>query len=261
METLALVLAGALAGTLAGLLGVGGGALIVPVLVLFFERHGVDPNVATQAAIGTSLATIVFTAVSSIRAHQARGAIHWPAFWQLTPGIALGAVAGAVIAHWLPGSTLKVLFAIFALFIAAQMARGMTVESQRPLPSRAWMVVAGGVIGILSSLFGIGGGSISVPLLTWFSIPAVQAIATAAAIGLPIALFGTVSYVVAGWSVPGLPPSSLGYVVLSPFLGIVVASTMFAPLGARLAHRLSPTTLQRIFAAFLTIMALRLLIG
>jgi uncharacterized protein len=261
METLGLVLAGALAGTLAGLLGVGGGALIVPVLVLFFERHGVDPNVATQAAIGTSLATIVFTALSSIRAHQARKAIHWPAFWQLTPGIAVGAILGAVFAHWLPGRTLKVLFAIFALFIAAQMARGMTVKSQRPLPSRPSMVSAGGVIGLLSSLFGIGGGSISVPLLTWFSVPAVQAIATASAIGLPIAVFGTASYIVAGWNLPGLPPGSIGYVVLSPFFGIVVASTLFAPLGARLAHRLSPTTLQRIFAAFLTIMSIRLLVG
>lgn len=261
METLALVLAGALAGTLAGLLGVGGGALIVPVLVLFFERHGVDLNVAMQAAIGTSLATIVFTAMSSIRAHHMRGAIHWSAFWQLTPGIAVGAIAGAAVAHSLPGRTLKVLFAVFALFIAAQMARGMTVKSQRPLPPLPWMLAAGVVIGILSSLFGIGGGSISVPLLTWFSIPAVQAIATAAAIGLPIALFGTASYIVAGWNAPGLPPGSLGYVVLWPFLGIVVASTLFAPLGARLAHRLSPTTLQRIFAVFLTIIALRLLTG
>lgn len=261
METLALVLAGALAGTLAGLLGVGGGALIVPVLVLFFERHGVDPNVAMQAAIGTSLATIVFTAISSIRAHHARGAVHWVAFWRLTPGIAIGAVAGAVIAHWLSGRTLKILFAIFAFFIAAQMARGMTVKSQRPLPSPPWMLAAGTVIGILSSLFGIGGGSISVPLLTWFSVPPVQAIATASAIGLPIALFGTASYIVAGWNVSGLPPGSLGYVVLSPFLGIVVASTVFAPFGARLAHRLSPATLQRIFAAFLTIIALRLLLG
>ncbi len=260
METLALVLAGALAGTLAGLLGIGGGALIVPVLVLFFERHGVDPNVATQAAIGTSLATIVFTAMSSIRAHHLRGAIRWSVFWQLTPGIAVGAIAGAAIAHSLPGQTLKVLFAIFALLIAAQIARGMTVASQRPLPSPLWMVLAGGVIGILSSLFGIGGGSMSVPLLTWFSIPAVEAIATASAIGLPIALFGAASYIVAGWNAPGLPPGHLGYVVLWPFLGIVVASTVFAPLGARLAHRLSQTTLQRLFAAFLTVMAIQLLV-
>jgi uncharacterized membrane protein YfcA len=141
------------------------------------------------------------------------------------------------------------------------MARGMTVTSQRPLPQRPWILAAGGVIGILSSLFGIGGGSISVPLLTWFSVPAVEAIATASAIGLPIALFGTVTYIAAGWNVAGLPPGSLGYVVLSPFLGIVVASTVFAPLGARLAHRLAPTTLQRIFAVFLTIMALRMLIS
>lgn len=261
METLALILAGAAAGTLAGLLGVGGGALIVPVLAFFFEAHGVDANVVMQASLGTSLATIVFTAVSSIKVHHSRRAVRWSAFWQLTPGIAVGAMIGAVIAHLLPGKALKIMFAVFALFIAAQMARGMAVRSHRPLPSTPWMVAAGGVIGILSSLFGIGGGSISVPFLTWFSVPAVEAIATASAIGLPIAVFGTLSYVVAGWNTAGLPPGSIGYVVLPPFLGIVVASTVFAPLGARLAHRLSQTVLQRIFAVFLLVMALRLLFG
>lgn len=261
METFALILAGAAAGTLAGLLGIGGGALIVPVLAFFFERQGTDPDVVMQAAIGTSLATIVFTAVSSVRAHQARGAIRWNVFWQLAPGIVAGVIIGAVIAHWLPGKVLKIAFGIFALLVAAQMARGMTLASHRPLPSQPYMALSGGVIGVLSSLFGIGGGSLSVPFLTWFSVPAVQAIATSAAIGLPIAIVGTLSYIVMGWNVSGLPSGSVGYVVLAPFLGIVIASAIFAPLGVRLAHRLSQIVLRRIFAVFLTVMAIRLLLS
>jgi uncharacterized membrane protein YfcA len=261
MDTLVLILVGAVAGTLAGLLGIGGGAIIVPVLALLFEHQGVDPDVVMQAAIGTSLATIVFTAISSVRAHQARGAIRWPVFWQLTPGILVGALIGAAIAHWLPGKTLKMLFGVFLLLVAIQMARGMAVQSHRALPARRWMLLAGGGIGVLSSLFGIGGGSLSVPFLTWCSLSAVEAIATSAAIGLPIALAGTFGYVVMGTYATGLPPWSVGYVVLAPFAGVVVASVVFAPLGVRLAHRLPHVTLQRVFAIFLTALGLRLLLG
>lgn len=259
MDVAALILIGAIAGTLSGLLGIGGGAIIVPVLALIFEHQGVNPNVVMQAAIGTSLATIVFTALSSIRAHQARGAIHWPVFRQLTPGILIGALAGVAVAHFLPGNILKPLFAVFLLTVAFQMARGMAVRAHRTLPSRRWMAIAGASIGVLSSLFGVGGGSLSVPFLTWCSLRAVQAVATSAALGLPIALAGTVGYIVAGFQAPDLPPWSFGYVVLPPFAGVVVASTIFAPLGARLAHRLPQAVLQRLFAALLVVLGLRLL--
>lgn len=261
MDILALVLIGAVAGTLAGLLGIGGGAIIVPVLAVVFEHQGVGSGVLMQSAIGTSLATIVFTAVSSVRAHQKRGSIRWPVFWQLTPGIIIGALAGASIAHLLPGRVLKLLFGAFLLVIAIQMARPTMPKPNRPLPPIRWMTVAGGVIGTVSSLFGIGGASMSVPFLTWCSLRPVDAVGTAAAMGLPIAVAGTAAYVVTGWTAAGLPPLSLGYVALPAFGGIVVASTLCAPLGVRLAHKLRPATLRRLFAVLLVIFGLRLLFG
>lgn len=253
-----LVVAGALAGMFAGLLGIGGGAIIVPVLALFFEHQGANPDAVMQAAIGTSLATIVFTALASVRAHQARGAVRWSVFWQLTPGIVAGGFVGAAVAHRLPGHFLKTLFGVFLLLVALQMAIGKKPKSQRPPLATRWMWVAGGVIGALSSLFGIGGASISVPFLLWCSLPAVEAIGTAAAIGLPIALAGTIGYIVTGFYATGLPRWSIGYVVLPPFFGIVIASILSAPIGARIAHRLPQMTLQRIFAVFLVLLGLRL---
>src|ERR1051325_1123461 len=170
MDVAALIIVGAVAGTLAGLLGIGGGAIIVPVLALIFEHQGLNPDVIMQAAIGTSLATIVFTAISSVHAHQARGAIRWPVFWQLTPGILIGALIGAAVAHRLPGNVLKPLFGAFLFVVAMQMARGMAVHAHRALPKWHWMWLAGAGIGFLSSLFGVGGGSLSVPFLTWCSL-------------------------------------------------------------------------------------------
>ena len=261
MDILLLVLVGAIAGMLAGLFGIGGGVVIVPVLAFVFEHQGVATGALMQSAIGTSLATIVFTAISSIRAHHARGSIRWSVFRQLTPGILVGALAGGAIAHLLPSATLKTMFGVFLLFVAAQMAREMVASSTRQLPTRPWMVFAGAGIGALSSLFGIGGGAISVPFLTWRGLPPVQAVATAAAIGLPIASAGTLTYIVTGMQARDLPPLSLGYVVLPAFAGIVVASILFAPLGARLAHRLRPIVLRRLFAVLLAIFGLRMLLG
>ena len=259
MEILILLLVGAAAGVMAGLLGVGGGVIIVPALVFLFERQGVHPDVVVQAAIGTSLATIVFTAMSSIRAHQRRGAIRWPIFWQLTPGVLAGALFGAAIAHVLPGKTLKVLFGVFLLLVAFELARGGATAGHRQLPGRPMMLVAGAVIGSLSSLFGVGGGSISVPFLTWCSVPVVQAVATASAIGLPIAIAGTIGYILTGLQAEGLPPASIGYVMLLPLVVIAIASVLLAPLGAWIAHRLPQVILRRVFAVFLTLVGLRLL--
>lgn len=261
MDIVALVLIGAIAGTLSGLLGIGGGAIIVPVLAVVFERQGVASGALMQSAIGTSLATIVFTALSSIRAHQKRGSIRWPVFWQLAPGIVIGALVGASIAHWLPSNVLKVLFGVFLLVIAVQMAWPTLPTHGRSLPPQRWMIGAGGAIGVLSSLFGIGGASITVPFLTFCSLPPVEVVGTAAAMGLPIALSGTVGYILAGLNAADLAPFSLGYVVLPAFGGIVMASTLFAPLGARLAHKLRPIMLRRFFAVLLVAFGTRLLLG
>jgi uncharacterized membrane protein YfcA len=261
MEILTLIVMGGLAGVMAGLLGIGGGALIVPVLAFVFEAQRVNPDIIMQVALGTSMATIVFTALSSVLAHHRRGAVNWSIFRQITPGIVVGGFAGAAIVHVLASRTLRIMFVVFMFLLAIQMARGTmaTTAHRRRFPGAPVTSGVGVVIGVLSAFFGIGGGSMSVPFMTWNGVPARQAIATSAAIGFPIALSAAIGYIIAGWNVPGLPPWSLGYVALPAFAGIVVASTAAAPFGARLAHRLSETTLRRIFALFVAILGTRML--
>ena len=260
-EILTLILMGALAGVLAGLLGIGGGALIVPVLALFFQNQGVDPEVIMKTALGTSLATIIFTAASSVRAHHKRGAVRWQIVRRITPGIVLGSLLGAGVAAALPGRVLHAIFPVFMFLVAAQMLRptSATQAHRKELPGRVGVTGAGTAIGVLSAIFGIGGGSLSVPFMTWFSVPVRNAIATSSAIGFPIAVASTLGYVVAGWGVAGLPPWSIGYVNLPGFTGVVIASTLCAPFGAAIAHRISETALRRIFAAFLVVLGLRMM--
>lgn len=259
MELLILLVAGAAVGVIAGLLGIGGGALIVPVLAFLFERRGVTSDVLMQCAIGTSLATIVFTSMASMRAHHRRGGIRWPVFRQLAPGIVAGTLAGAVIADALSGAALKLLFGIFLIIVAIEMARGATTDARRALPGRVGMTAAGGVIGVLSALFGIGGGAISVPFMTWCSVRPREAVATAAACGFPIAVAGTLGYIISGMNETGLPPMSIGYVVLPAFGAITLGSVLFAPLGVSLAHRISERWLRRIFALLLVALGLRMM--
>jgi uncharacterized membrane protein YfcA len=262
VDIVTLVIMGGLAGMMAGLLGIGGGALIVPVLVIVFERQGVNPGIIMQLALGTSLATIVFTAISSILAHQKRGAVNWVIFRQIAPGIVVGTLLGSLVADALSSHVLRWMFVVFMFAVAAQMSRGtMVIAAHAKLPGRVGMSAAGSIIGVASALFGIGGGSLSVPFQTWCGVPAKQAVATSSAIGLPIALSGTVGFIAAGLGEPGLPAWSIGYVVLPAFAGVVTGSTLAAPFGARLAHRLSDATLRRVFAVFVTVLGLRMLWG
>jgi len=258
-ELLLLLGMGGLAGLMAGLLGIGGGIIIVPVLALVFQGQGVDHSVLMHVAIGTSLGTIVITSLSSIRAHHKRGAIDWQVFRHITPGILVGALLGSAIAKLLAGETLHLAFAIFMLLVAAQMARGNVAKPHRHLPGRTGMLVAGGVIGTISSLMGVGGGSMSVPFLTWCNMAVRNAVATSAAIGLPIAVGGAIGFLVSGWGVPERPLYSVGFINLPAFAGIVVASTLFAPLGARIAHTIPPATLKRVFAVFLAVLGMKML--
>ncbi|MFP5348451.1 MAG: sulfite exporter TauE/SafE family protein [Gammaproteobacteria bacterium] len=261
-DLLLLIVFGGIAGVMAGLLGIGGGLLIVPVLAILFERQGVSRDVLLQSAIGTSLATIVFTSLSSTLAHHRRNAVQWDLFRRFVPGVLIGGLVGAAVADSLPGRVLHYVVAVAILSVAVQFGfMPRAAPAQRPLPGRAALVSASGVIGALSTLVGIGGGSLTVPYLTWCSVPVKQAIATAAAIGFPIAVAGTVGYVVGGLNETGLPPYSVGYVVLPAFIGIVIASVLAAPLGAWLAHRLSETTLRRLFALFLAVLGMRMLFG
>lgn len=264
MEQLVVFLVtGALAGLLAGLFGIGGGMIIVPALVWLLPRQGVDAAVAVQVAIGTSLAVIAATSISSTLAHHRRGGVLWPLLWRFSPGLVTGAVAGAFIADLLPGETLKKIVGIGAILMALQMLldRQPAGGTDKPAPGTPELVGAGGVIGVLSSLIGIGGGSITVPYLTFRGIGMREAVGTAAACGVPVAWAGAVGFMLAGHDAAGLPPWSVGYVSLAGFLGIGGASVLTAPTGARLAHTLQPRLLKRIFAVFLVLIGVRMLTG
>jgi uncharacterized membrane protein YfcA len=261
MELLILLSMGALAGTLAGLLGIGGGVIIVPVLAMVFQHQGVAIDVLMHVSIGTSLATIVVTSLSSIRAHQKRGAIDWSVFRRITPGIIVGGFLGSVLADAIPGEELRVLFAIFMFLVATQMMIAGTPAPHRKLPPWPGMLTAGVVIGAVASLMGVGGGAMSVPFMTWCNVHIRQAVATSAAIGFPIAVAGAAGFMITGWGNELLPPWSAGYINLPAFTGIVVASILFAPLGAKLAHTIPPTLLKRIFAVLLYILGTRMLLA
>ncbi|MEQ6340344.1 MAG: sulfite exporter TauE/SafE family protein [Gammaproteobacteria bacterium] len=262
METLLLYLAtGAVAGVLAGLLGVGGGLIIVPALVFIFATQGVPDAIVMHMALGTSLATIVMTSISSVRAHHKRGAVLWQVVWRLTPGIVVGTLMGAMLADMLSGGVLKRIFGIFALLVALQMGLAAKPAPHRRLPGRSGMGLAGWIIGGVSAIVGIGGGSLTVPFLTWCKINIHNAVATSSACGLPIALAGSLGFVITGWNETALPAFSSGYIYWPAMASIATASVLFAPLGARLAHALPADTLKKFFAIFLALLGARMLVG
>lgn len=260
MELLLYLLLGAAAGVLAGLFGVGGGIIIVPVLVLSFTSHGIAPEILTHLAVGTSLATIVFTSINSTLEHHRRGAVRWPLFRWLTLGIVLGTVLGALTAAAIKGEWLQKIIGTFAVIIAIQLALDLKPRASRDVPGKPGLTAAGGVIGWASAIFGIGGGSLTVPFLVWRSVPMQQAVATSAACGLPIAIAGALSFIWTGWGNPQLPEWSLGFVYLPGLLGIALTSMFFARIGARLAHRLPPRLLKRLFALLLFSVGLSFLV-
>ena len=261
MDVLILLASGAVAGMFAGLLGIGGGIIIVPVLVMVFTAQGVSIDVLMHVAIGTSLATIVVTSLSSIRAHHKHKAIDWSVVRIITIGLFLGGLIGAVIAKLIPGENLKFIFSIFMFLIAAQMYFGNTTKAHRTLPNKPGMILAGSAIGTIASLMGVGGGSMSVPFFTWCNMSIRKAVATSSAVGFPIAVAGTIGFIFTGWSVIDLPVMSFGFVNLPAFFSIVVASVLSAPLGAWIAHRISPIILKRIFAGFLLILGVRMILS
>ena len=260
IEWLIYLVTGAFAGVLAGLLGVGGGLIIVPILALSFAAQGVAGDVQMHLAVGTSLATIIFTSLSSVYAHHRRGAVVWQAFRAMMPGIVLGALLGAMIARWLPTLSLRYLFGLFELFVGLQMLLSVKPAPHRGLPGNWGMSGAGAVIGTLSALVGVGGGTLTVPFLLWCNVAVKRAIATSAACGLPIAVAGTAGFVLSGWDNTQLPVWSSGYLYWPALFGVTTASVLLAPLGAKLAHRLPSAILKRIFSLLLLGLALRMLI-
>ncbi len=251
MEFLLYLLLGACAGVLAGLFGVGGGMIIVPVLVFSFAAQGFAPEVLTHLAVGTSLATIVFTSINSVIAHHKRGAVIWPVVGWMTLGILVGTVLGGLTAAAIQGPMLQKIIGAFAIAMAIQMGFNLRPRAAGAIPGRGALGAAGGLIGWASAIFGIGGGSLTVPFLVWRSVPMQQAVATSAAGGLPIALAGAASFMATGWSQPALPEWSLGFVYLPAMVGIAATSMFFARLGAHLAHRLPALVLRRLFALLL----------
>ncbi|MCY1277294.1 Sulfite exporter TauE/SafE [compost metagenome] len=260
MEFLLYLVLGACAGVLAGLFGVGGGMIIVPVLVFSFTAQGFDPGILTHLAVGTSLATIIFTSINSVREHHRRGAVRWPIFAWMAVGILLGAGLGSLTAAAIQGPMLQRIIGVFAILVALQMGLDLKPRASREVPGKPGLTLAGAVIGWASAIFGIGGGSLTVPFLTWRSVPIQQAVATSAACGLPIAAASALSFMVLGWNETHLPPWSLGFVYLPALVGIAVTSMFFARFGARLAHRLSPRLLKRLFALLLLAVGLNFLI-
>ncbi len=252
---------GAVAGVLAGLLGIGGGLVIVPMLVFCLTRQAIAPQAVMHIALGTSMASIMFTAVSSFMAHHKRGAVHWPAVRRIVPGILVGTFLGSCVAARLSTNFLKVFFVVFLYYVAFQMLSDKKPRPSRGLPGNTGMFGMGSVIGLVSSLVGIGGGTLSVPFLMWCNLAVHNAIGTSAAIGFPIAVAGTAGYVFNGLHAGGLPDLSLGYIYLPALAGIVAASVLTAPLGVRLAHRLPVAKLKRVFAVLLVIVGTRMLAG
>ncbi len=252
---------GAIAGLMAGLFGVGGGMIMVPALAIVLPAQGTAAAITMQVAVGTSLAVISATSISSMRRHHQHQAVLWPVVRAMAIGLIVGAVAGAFLADILPSRRLAQIVGIGALLTALQMWLDLRPRGHTAVPGAAGLATAGGVIGTLSSLIGIGGGSLTVPFLSWCSVPIRQAVGTAAACGVPIAWAGAAGFVMAGLGEPGRPDWSLGYVSLPGFLGIALAGVFTAPLGANLAHRLPPKVLKRSLAVLLTLIGLQMLLG
>lgn len=247
----AFLLLGAVVGFVAGLLGVGGGAIMVPVLTTLFAMLNFLPGQILHMALATSMASIILTSIASARSHQQHQAVLWPVVRLMSAGIVLGTFSATFIAARIPTLPLAIFFSVFMAYVAVQLLLNVKPKPSRQLPGAVGMTATGFGIGSISALVAIGGGSLTVPFLTWCNVRVQQAIGTSAAIGLPIALSGSIGYAVAGWHQVGLPPFSLGYIYLPAVLLISAVSFFTAPLGARLAHRLPVATLKKIFALLL----------
>lgn len=247
---LELALLGLCTGYLAGLLGIGGGMVMVPFLTMVLARQGYAETHVIQMAVATSLATICFTSLSSVRAHHQRGAVLWPVVRVLTPGILAGAFVGAQIAAAIPTRALALLFSVFVAFSATQMLRNRKPRPSRTLPGTGGMVGVGGLIGVVSALLGAGGAFLSVPFMVWCNVGLHQAVGTAAALGFPIALAGTLGYVWAGLQLPPMA-GTWGYLYLPGLVAISLMSVLVAPWGARTAHAMDVAPLKRVFAVLL----------
>ncbi len=251
---------GLFTGLFAGMLGIGGGLVMVPTLTMMFAAQaGFPPGEVLHMGLGTSMATILFTSLSSLHAHHRHGAVIWKVVIQITPGILLGTLLGTLFASSVPAKPLALFFTIFVCCVAVQMVLNLKPKAARQLPGSSGVFAVGAGIGAISALVAIGGGALTVPFLTWCNVRVQNAIGTSAAIGFPIAVGGTLGYIYNGLGHSDLPAWSLGFVHLPALAWLVPPSMLMAPLGARLAHRLPVLTLKRIFACVLIALASKML--
>lgn len=249
---LAYAVLGCVAGFAAGLLGIGGGMLLVPFLTALLTLQGLPLELVVHAAIATSMASILFTSMSSVRAHHQKGAVRWDLVFKFSPGIVVGGLlAGGAVFAALKTGWLALFFAIFVGYSAVQMLINRKPKASRQMPGLVGTSGAGAGIGFLSGLVGAGGGFASVPFMLWCNVAVHHAVATSAALGFPIALANTVGYIWSGWSIPDLPSGMFGYIYWPALLVLVAFSVVTAPIGAKVAHRLPVNTLKRVFAFLL----------
>lgn len=261
LETVvSLLAAGSIAGFVAGLLGVGGGLLIVPVVLWALQMHGFGASEHAQhLAVGTSFAVMVFTSFSSMRAQQKKGAVDWQIFVSMAPGMVIGVALGAVVARYLPNKGLQVFFALFCAVIAWRSLMNVQPKPSRRLPGKSGLAAAGGLFGLLSSWIGIGGGSLSIPFMASCNVPMHRAVGTSAALGWPIALVGSIGYLAAGWSSEHLPPGAWGFIYLPVMIVLAAATLVFAPLGVKVSHKLPPAYLKKAFGILLLLITAKML--
>jgi len=255
---LAYLALGATVGFSAGLFGIGGGGIMVPVLATMFIVQGFPPEHTVHLALATSMAAIVLTSISSLRAHNQHRGILWSVVWRIAPGIIIGTFSVAFIASYIPSRPLAIFFVCFMVYVSVRMFLNIRPEPSRQLPNTFWLSAAGAGIGSISALVAIGGGSLTVPFLTWCNVKIQNAIGTSAAVGLPISVAGTAGYLIGGMNVQGMPDYTLGYIYLPAVVVISVISVLTAPFGAKLAHRLPVGILKKLFACLLLLLCIKM---
>ena len=259
---LVMLAVGSFAGFVAGLLGIGGGMIIVPVVLWVLQMKGLGGiEHAQHLAVGTSFAIMVFTTFSSVMAQQRKGSVDWAVVRRMAPGMVAGVMIGSMLAKRLSNEALQIFFIVFVVLVALKTLTDAKPKPTRSLPGPAGLGAVGALFGMASSWVGIGGGSLSVPFMLYCNVPVRTAVGTSAGLAWPIAVAGAVGYLYSGWNVAGLPEGTLGFWYLPAVAVLSVATMLFAPLGVKAAHKLPPEKLKLAFGVLLLVIAARMLWG
>lgn len=259
MWFLAYVMAGAFVGVLAGLLGIGGGMTLVPIIAALFAAQHFAPDHVVHMALATCMASIAFTSGSSVREHLKFDGVDFNIVKRMTPGLVIGSLLATSVSAWIPQRHLALSFAVIVFFGATQIMLNKKPQAARPLPAAGPLFLVGMVIGIIAGLVSAGGAFLTIPFMLWCGVPMKKTIGTGALMGIPLAVVGTIGYIISGWNVPDLPSDAIGFISITALIGIVCGSVVTAPFGARLAQRLPVPILKRIFAGLLYVLAAKML--